>query len=249
MSILTKVSIDNTIERNRSASGAVLRPPRPAPRSANLPLIPPPSSSLPAKRMRTRTALVDAALTLIADKGPEGASIDELVRLAGMARGTFYNYFPSWDELLQALVQRMDDEVSQVVERRLKPDWDATTTVACAMRGFIQVSVDDPRVGWAWIRLGPRMHAWLQDPTLDRKLSKRAVHALCGDAGALPAAHCVLGGAAFMTSRRLLEGDLRIEDLDEVIRMVLRALGAPEADIPAALAQARAFAAEVSTRA
>ena len=51
---------------------------------------------------RTVTRILEAALRVFADMGPDAPKIDDFVQAAGVARGTFYNHFESVEELLDA---------------------------------------------------------------------------------------------------------------------------------------------------
>lgn len=50
--------------------------------------------------------LMDAAERLFITKGFEATTVSEIVRDAGVAKGTFYHYFPSKNEVLAALRER-----------------------------------------------------------------------------------------------------------------------------------------------
>ena len=54
------------------------------------------------KRERTRAALVDAALAIIAERGFAAASLDEIAARAGMTKGAIYSNFSGKAELLLA---------------------------------------------------------------------------------------------------------------------------------------------------
>jgi AcrR family transcriptional regulator len=54
------------------------------------------------KRARTRTALVAAALEIVAEKGFAAASLDEIAARAGMTKGAIYSNFSGKAELLLA---------------------------------------------------------------------------------------------------------------------------------------------------
>ena len=56
-------------------------------------------------RANTRTALLDAAARAFAESGYHETPIDSVSQLAGVAKGTVYNYFSSKDDVLRALVQ------------------------------------------------------------------------------------------------------------------------------------------------
>jgi AcrR family transcriptional regulator len=54
-------------------------------------------------REATRQALLEAAEQTFAEQGIEGARIEDIAARAGIAVGTFYNYFQDRDDLLAAL--------------------------------------------------------------------------------------------------------------------------------------------------
>ena len=56
------------------------------------------------KRQRTRAALIEAAAGIIAEKGFDRASLEEICARAGMTRGAFHGNFRSREELFLAVV-------------------------------------------------------------------------------------------------------------------------------------------------
>lgn len=58
----------------------------------------------PTKGARRRKAIIDAAITVFADQGYEGATIREIAVLADMNKGNLYYYFPAKDDLLFQIV-------------------------------------------------------------------------------------------------------------------------------------------------
>jgi AcrR family transcriptional regulator len=55
---------------------------------------------------RTRTALLDAAMVALSEKGYHAARVDDVVRIAGVSHGTFYLYFSSKEDLFGAMAER-----------------------------------------------------------------------------------------------------------------------------------------------
>ena len=54
-----------------------------------------------------RTQILDAARSILAEKGFEATTVSEIVAKAGVAQGTFYLYFPSKVSLVEALCEAM----------------------------------------------------------------------------------------------------------------------------------------------
>lgn len=61
-------------------------------------------SVLDQKKKRKRELLLAAAFDLFVEKGPSSTAIDEIVRRAGVAKGTFYLYFRDRNEILNHLI-------------------------------------------------------------------------------------------------------------------------------------------------
>lgn len=55
---------------------------------------------------KRRSELLDAALRLLARQSYDGTSVAAIAREAGMSKGTFYLYFQTKEELIEALIER-----------------------------------------------------------------------------------------------------------------------------------------------
>jgi AcrR family transcriptional regulator len=58
------------------------------------------------RRAQTRTALLDAAERLWAERGIRGASLDDIANAAGLTKGAVYSNFTGKTDLLLALLER-----------------------------------------------------------------------------------------------------------------------------------------------
>src|ERR687886_544567 len=67
-------------------------------------------SRLDRRKARTRQALVDAAVRLIADGRGDRASIQEITEAADIGFGSFYNHFESKQDLFDAAVDEAIEE-------------------------------------------------------------------------------------------------------------------------------------------
>ena len=63
----------------------------------------------------TRAAILAAARTLLARDGPEGLSVVQVAHLAGVNRGTAYQYFPDRERLLHATVASVSEGLIDAV--------------------------------------------------------------------------------------------------------------------------------------
>jgi AcrR family transcriptional regulator len=75
----------------------------------------------------TRAAILAAARTLLARDGPEGLSVVQVAHLAGVNRGTAYQYFPDRERLLHATV-------ASVTEGLIDAVWSPTDASPAGLR-------------------------------------------------------------------------------------------------------------------
>ena len=64
-----------------------------------------------ANRKARTQAIAKAALELFLDRGVEAVSVDDVVRRARIAKGSFYTYFRDQSELVEALIEPVRDAV------------------------------------------------------------------------------------------------------------------------------------------
>jgi AcrR family transcriptional regulator len=69
---------------------------------------------------RTETRILEAALGVFAEMGPDAPKIDDFVAAAGISRGTFYNHFESVEVLLRATSQWTTRETVRAIEAALE---------------------------------------------------------------------------------------------------------------------------------
>jgi AcrR family transcriptional regulator len=74
------------------------------------------TSNRTARREVRRRELVDAALAVFSTKGVAAASVDDVVQAAGVAKGTFYLYFATKDDAVNAVAARMVEGVAERIE-------------------------------------------------------------------------------------------------------------------------------------
>ena len=104
------------------------------------------------RRSETRVRLLDAARSVLAREGIQGASVEHICEQAGYSRGAFYSNFSSKDELLLALFHRE----RELMLARLREAADSATLVgADAVTAFGAV-VD------RFLLLQPQDREWFQ---------------------------------------------------------------------------------------
>ena len=66
------------------------------------------------KKRQKRERLLNASLRLFREKGYEQTKVADITRAAGVAKGTFFNYFPTKERVLLALGEQMLGKLGQV---------------------------------------------------------------------------------------------------------------------------------------
>jgi AcrR family transcriptional regulator len=199
------------------------------------------AKSLPAraprhgKRARTRQALLDATLRVLARGNPGPISIQEVTSEAGLANGTFYNYFRTREELLEATVVPLTQRLVQrlnATSAGVGID-DPARRLAIGVRSFIDHAIADPDWATALLRM------WGSNLSLPR----RAGVAVLADLRAaqkrrrlrIPdegAALDLVQGTVIASMRSVIEGHATAERGTAIAALLLRAFGmsAREAD-------------------
>jgi AcrR family transcriptional regulator len=80
------------------------------------PRVVPIGNSRSARRVTRRQELVDAAVAVFSARGVSAASVDDIVRAAGVAKGTFYLYFATKDDAVNAAAASMVEGVGDRIE-------------------------------------------------------------------------------------------------------------------------------------
>jgi AcrR family transcriptional regulator len=66
------------------------------------------------KKRQKRERLLNASLELFREKGFEQTKVSDITQAAGVAKGTFFNYFPTKERVLLALGEQMLGKLGQV---------------------------------------------------------------------------------------------------------------------------------------
>lgn len=66
---------------------------------------------------RTRKQLYDCAIQLFREQGYDKVTVDEIVKKAGTAKGTFYIYFHAKSDVIMEMLRQYDDYYDQIIEK------------------------------------------------------------------------------------------------------------------------------------
>ena len=100
------------------------------------------------RRELTRTALIDSARRAFAQKGFEGASLDEIAANAGFTRGAIYKHFDNKEDLFLAVMGEFNVRMLDSFAELLDVDIEAATDPVSIARMLMQSELRDPEM-WA----------------------------------------------------------------------------------------------------
>lgn len=92
------------------------------------------------KRERMRCRLIESALQVFATKGSDVPVIDDVTAIAHVSRGTFYNYFKTNEELLDAVSGALEHELIELIEQAMSSISDPAQRVAKGIRLLLRTA-------------------------------------------------------------------------------------------------------------
>ncbi len=190
-------------------------------------------SRLDRRKARTRQALIDAAVRLIAEGRGDRASIQEITEAADIGFGSFYNHFDSKDELFATASGEVLERWGQMIDRACEGIADPAEVFAVSFR-------ISGRLGWTH----PEMARFLTGRGLDlvnapTGLAPRALRDIVAGQAAgrftVPDAEVALSAVAGGLLGLLHQHERRPEHIDQAIvdqlaEAILRMLGIPAAE-------------------
>ncbi|RXT44870.1 TetR/AcrR family transcriptional regulator [Bradyrhizobium betae] len=138
---------------------------------------PPTSPRKNASQERSRAtvdALVEATARILVKEGFEQASTNRIAEIAGVSVGSLYQYFPSKEALVAAVIERHNEEIMAIVRTALKKI--ADTPLDKAVRQLVTVAIEAHRIN-------PKLHRVLAEQIPRKHLKdveafNREVHTL-----------------------------------------------------------------------
>lgn len=186
-----------------------------------------------AQKARTRAAIVQAAIPVFARYGPDIPVVDDFVKAAGVSRGTFYNYFETTRELLEAAMTVISDQLMETVMPAVMDEPNPVIRFATGARLFYREA-----------RLDPVLRGFLKAVANIGPLASRRVHDDIKDAIEQELISVKDSDLAKAVAVGVMIFALQIPDVEtsgaargpEMVRAILRAWGVAPALIEEAMA-------------
>ncbi|WP_454674927.1 TetR/AcrR family transcriptional regulator [Achromobacter pestifer] len=179
------------------------------------------------KRAKTRLLLVEAAVQTIAERGFDTPTIDDFIAAANVARGTFYNHFPTREELLAAAAAHVADTIDAEILPLFSVVDDPPQRVAIAIRKFIALSMASPALGGLLVRMVLLNGAALSEEMQRGVLADLQEGAARGrfNLPSMQAGVAASLGTISMGIRIAINGDVPPDFPETIAAMILRSLG------------------------
>jgi AcrR family transcriptional regulator len=136
--------------------------------------MPPPRDDVPnplrktpsqTRALRTVETLFEAAIRILGSEGEAGFTTNRIAERAGFSIGTLYQYFPSKEAIVVALVRRQRERVMRELDLMLERAVAGECTPEAALRDYLRHVVDAFGRGQKAQRLLARLGWQLDAPT------------------------------------------------------------------------------------
>lgn len=188
-----------------------------------------------ARRKKRRARILDAALQTFGAHGYHQTQIKDIIEAAGIARGTFYLYFPSKSaiflELLDLLLEELRDNITGVETRPGAPP--VYDQLLDSIRRMLKTAADNRALSAIILReavgldaeVQQKLEQWydsLHDYIQESLENGQTMGFLRDDLDTDIAATCVLGSIRQVLDRELVDKDASAVDLERLARGILR---------------------------
>ena len=184
---------------------------------------------------RTRLRILDAAMRVFAEKGPDAPVIQDFIAAADLSRGTFYNYFNSIEELLIATSKQLEDDLIVSIQAEIETMPSPAERMTFGMLLWLQKAADDP----TWCAFVNRVahHSSMVETQVgaDLRDGMASGEMQCPD---IDAAYDLIVGTLRQSMNRMLAEKVSASYPKLVVHTVLRGLGVGEKQIKTLLERA-----------
>ena len=186
------------------------------------------------RRARTQSRILAAALRVFADQGLDRPVIDDFIRAAGVARGTFYNHFKNTSELFEATAKWLEEDMIVSIELEIRRTKDPVERLASGVRLWLLRAASD--AAWCSFVVRNRRRSPLVEKQLTGDLrSGRRMRVFSFPS--VEVARDMTVGTILEAMRRMTHERVPRTYVDDVTRTILRGLGLSNAAIEVALSR------------
>lgn len=179
------------------------------------------------KRSRTRAELLGAAVHLFGRPHGRNTRIEDVCARAHVARGTFYNYFPGIEALLEALSDSLTADFDAAVVAAFAHLDTTVERTSAAIRYHLHAPLLDSR--WGWAIVNSSVGAQLYGEQITRRVQASIQEGI--DTGEFRISSAQVGrdillGSGISATISLLNGGMPEDYPEQIANYILRCLGA-----------------------
>jgi AcrR family transcriptional regulator len=182
-----------------------------------------------ARRARTRANILSTAFALFDERGVDQVTVEDVRESAGLARGSFYNYFLTYEHMLKELAAQIGRQINVEQSERFEDVANMAERIWCNVRYSILRTASDRACSEILIRVTPLVGA-VNDHM--RKHAERALRlAVKRKAIDVPSGGIALDlgyGLVAVMIRRALNFEVDFKEIEAAGLMLLRAFGVAE---------------------
>lgn len=184
-----------------------------------------------ARRARTRANILSTAFALFDERGVDQVTVEDVRESAGLARGSFYNYFLTYEHMLKELAAQIGRQINVEQSERFEDVANMAERIWCNVRYSILRTASDRACSEILIRVTPlvgavndhmRKHA---ERTLRLAVKRKAID--------VPSAGVALDmgyGLVAVMIRRALNLGVDLKEIEGAGLMLLRGFGVADTE-------------------
>ena len=180
------------------------------------------------RRQRTRAKLLSAAQAVMARKGADATTIQEITEEADVGFGSFYNHFESKDAIVEAMMAQTMETFGNALDRISEAVTDPAEVLAASLRYGVERAINEPDWGWFLIHSGLSAHRMRTGLGVrmarDIRLGVESGRLHADD---LEATLLAVGGTVLSIMAARLLGELESEAPERAAILALKLLGIP----------------------
>jgi AcrR family transcriptional regulator len=181
------------------------------------------------RRAKTRARILTTAFALFDEQGLQNVTVEDVRALAGLARGSFYNYFPTYDHMLRELGAQISLQINREQSERFDSVENFVERMWCHLRYFILRGGSDRSCAEILIRITPLLGPLNDSMRIRAEQELRAC--IRKKIIRVPSSSVALDlgyGLGSVMVRRVSEHGIKIKDIGAAGLLFMRALGVSE---------------------
>ena len=183
------------------------------------------------RRARTRAKILSTAFALFDERSVDQVTVEDVRASAGLARGSFYNYFLTYEHMLKEMAAEISRQINIEQTERFDAMGNLVERMWCNARYFVLRAASDRSCSEILIRVTPLLGPLNEHMrrAAERNIRQSVKRKLINVPSAGVALDLGYGLAAVMI-RRALQSGIDAKEVDAAGLLLLRAFGLKEVE-------------------